>query len=415
MGEVEALARRAKGAAPGMGTATTAEKNRALHAMADALEDRTSIILDHNRKDLDAGRRQEITGALMDRLALSEERVRETARGLRQVAALQDPVGEIVDGWRLPNGLLVEKVRVPIGVIGIIYEARPNVTVDAAGLCIKSGNVVILRGGSVAINSNKILTGIIAEAAEASGLPAGCIQLVQSTGRESARELMRLRGLVDVLIPRGGEGLIRTVVENSTVPVIETGVGNCHVYVDEGADMEMAVNIVVNSKTQRPGVCNACETLLVHAGAAGEFLPSVMEALVERGVALRGCPRTKEILPGVQEANEDDWFAEYLDLVLAVRVVDDVDEAIRHIAKYGSGHSEAIVSNDYDRSKRFIEEVDSSAVYINASTRFTDGGQFGMGAEIGISTQKLHARGPMSLTELTSTKFVVYGNGQIRE
>ncbi|MCJ7652223.1 MAG: glutamate-5-semialdehyde dehydrogenase, partial [Actinobacteria bacterium] len=339
---------------------------------------------------------------------------KEMAEGLSEVAGLRDPVGEVVDGWKLPNGLIVEKVRVPLGVIGIIYEARPNVTVDAAGLCIKSGNAVVLRGSSSAINSNKVLVRIIAEAAEGAGLPRDSIQLVEATDRESARELMRLHGLIDVLIPRGGEGLIRTVVESSTVPVIETGVGNCHVFVDESADIEMAVDIVVNSKTQRPGVCNACETLLVHRDIAGEFLPAVYGPLTEKGVALRGCPVTRRILEGIEEATEEDWYTEYLDLILAVRVVESLDEAIQHICRYGSSHSEAIVTKDYGRGKRFVEEVDSSAVYINASTRFTDGGQLGLGAEIGISTQKLHARGPMGLPELTTTKFVVYGTGQVR-
>jgi glutamate-5-semialdehyde dehydrogenase len=414
MSDVEELARKSKVAAVGLATITTERKDEALRAMADALEQNMTLILEHNEKDLSAGREEGISAALMDRLTLSESRVREMADGLREVAALRDPVGEIVDGWKLPNGLIVEKVRVPLGVIGIIYEARPNVTVDAAGLCIKSGNSVILRGSSSAINSNKILVRIIAGAADWVGLPKCLIQLVESTDRESARELMRLHDLVDVLIPRGGAGLIRTVVENSTVPVIETGVGNCHVYVDEGADIAMAVDIVVNAKTQRPGVCNACETLLVHRDIAREFLPAVYEPLTAKGVVLRGCPITRKTLKGIEDATEEDWYTEYMDLILAVKVVESLDEAIRHIGRYGSSHSEAIVTNDYARGKRFVEEVDSSAVYINASTRFTDGGQLGMGAEIGISTQKLHARGPMSLPELTTTKFVIYGTGQVR-
>ena len=414
MSDVEELARKSKSAAARIATASTEQKNEGLFAMADALEQGIDRIITDNGKDLSAGGGQGISSALMDRLTLDESRVKEMAEGLREVAGLRDPVGEVVDGWKLPNGLIVEKVRVPLGVIGIIYEARPNVTVDAAGLCIKSGNAVVLRGSSSAINSNKVLVRIIAEAAEGAGLPRDSIQLVEATDRESARELMRLHGLIDVLIPRGGEGLIRTVVESSTVPVIETGVGNCHVFVDESADMEMAVDIVVNSKTQRPGVCNACETLLVHRDIAGEFLPAVYGPLTEKGVALRGCPVTCRILEGIEEATEEDWYAEYLDLILAVRVVESLDEAIQHIGRYGSSHSEAIVTKDYGRGKRFVEEVDSSAVYINASTRFTDGGQLGLGAEIGISTQKLHARGPMSLPELTTTKFVVYGTGQVR-
>ncbi|MBK5091995.1 MAG: glutamate-5-semialdehyde dehydrogenase [Actinobacteria bacterium] len=414
MSDIEELARRSKAAAAGLATINTEQKDKALLAMADALEQKMAVILEQNEEDLSAGRGQGISPALLDRLTLSESRVREMADGLREVATLRDPVGEIVDGWKLPNGLVVEKVRVPLGVIGIIYEARPNVTVDAAGLCIKSGNAVILRGSSSAINSNSVLVGIIAGAAEKAGLPKDAVQLVESTDRESARELMRLHGLIDVLIPRGGEGLIRTVVENSTVPVIETGVGNCHVYVDKGADIAMATDIVVNAKTQRPGVCNACETLLVHRDIAEEFLNAVYKPLTESGVILRGCPVTRKILNGVAEATEEDWCTEYLDLILAMKVVESLEEAIGHISRYGSSHSEAIVTNDYTRGKRFVEEVDSSAVYVNASTRFTDGGQFGMGAEIGISTQKLHARGPMSLPELTTTKFVIYGTGQVR-
>ncbi|MCJ7744788.1 MAG: glutamate-5-semialdehyde dehydrogenase [Actinobacteria bacterium] len=414
MSDVEDQARKSRAASAKLASTSTDQKDEALLAMADALERKTALILEDNEKDLSAGREKGTSSVFMDRLTLSESRIKEMADGLRDVAVLRDPVGELVDGWKLPNGLIVEKVRVPLGVIGIIYEARPNVTVEAAGLCIKSGNAVILRGSSSAINSNKILVRIIAGAAEEAGLPKDSIQLVESTDRESARELMRLHDLVDVLIPRGGEGLIRTVVENSTVPVIETGVGNCHVYVDEGADIAMAVDIVVNAKTQRPGVCNACETLLVHRDIAEEFLPAVHEPLKEKRVVMRGCPVARKILKGIEEATEEDWYAEYLDLILAVKVTDSLEEAIRHINKYGSSHSEAIVTNDYMRGKRFVEEVDSAAVYINASTRFTDGAQFGMGAEIGISTQKLHARGPMSLPELTTTKFVIYGIGQVR-
>jgi glutamate-5-semialdehyde dehydrogenase len=415
MSDLEALALRAKEAAAGLAVLTTEVKNRALLAMADDLETNASPIIDENAHDLEVGREQGISQALADRLTLDKRRVNEMADGLREVASLRDPVGEIVDGWRLPNGLMVERLRVPLGVIGIIYEARPNVTVDAAGLCIKSGNAVVLRGSSNAINSNRKLVEILSTAARANGLPDASVQLVESTDRESARELMGLHGLIDVLIPRGGEGLIRTVVENAVVPVIETGVGNCHVYVDEAADVDMAVEIVVNAKTQRPGVCNAAETLLVHEDIADGFLPAVSAALSRKGVVLKGDKRARELVSDMEEATEDDWYTEYLDLIMAVRVVDDLDQAIKHINKYGSGHSEAIVSNDYANSKRFVDEVDSAAVYINASTRFTDGGQFGMGAEIGISTQKLHARGPMSLTELTSTKFVIRGSGQTRK
>lgn len=415
MGDLEELALRARAAAAKLATLTAEQKNRALLAMADELERNTDIIMAENTRDLETGRSQGISDALMDRLRLSESRVKEMADSLRDVAALRDPIGEVADGWRLPNGLMVEKTRVPLGVIGIIYEARPNVTVDAAGLCLKSGNAVVLRGSSNAINSNRALAKILADAARANGLPDGCVQLVEDTDRQTARELMRLHGLIDALIPRGGEGLIRTVVENSTVPVIETGVGNCHVYVDRDAEVGMARDIVVNAKTQRPGVCNAAETLLVHADIAALFLPAAARSLREEGVVLRGDGRTRELVAGVEEATEEDWYTEYLDLVLAVRVVESLDEAIAHINKYGSGHSEAIVTSDYESARRFTEEVDAAAVYVNASTRFTDGGQFGMGAEIGISTQKLHARGPMSLPELTTVKYVVRGNGQIRE
>jgi glutamate-5-semialdehyde dehydrogenase len=415
MSEVEELGLRARAAAAGLATIETRRKDAALEAMAAALEVNIGVILERNAEDLAAGRSEGISAALMDRLTLTEVRVREMAEGLREVAALRDPVGEVADGWRLPNGLLVQKVRVPLGVVGIIYEARPNVTVDAAGLCLKSGNAVVRRGSSNAINSNSVLVDVIAAAAHKAGLPADCIQLVRSTEREVAREMMRLHSSIDVLIPRGGAGLIKTVVENSTVPVIETGLGNCHVYIDSGADLEMAAAIIVNAKAQRPGVCNAAETLLVHRDVAAEFLPAAREQLTARGVVLRGDDATREILPGVEKATEDDWYEEYLDLILAVKVVESLDEAVAHISKYGSGHSETIVTRDYQRGKSFTERVDSAAVYINASTRFTDGGQFGMGAEIGISTQKLHARGPMSLTELTSTKFVIYGEGQVRE
>ncbi len=415
MTSVEDIARRARDAKEAIAQASTEQKNKALRAMARALMDSVNVILEENSKDIEEGRKQGISTALLDRLNLNPSRVEEMARGLLDVANLKDPVGEIVEGWRLPNGLVIEKVRVPIGVIGIIYEARPNVTVDAAGLCIKSGNAVILRGSSNAINSNSILVEIISKAAAQTGLPEDSIQLVRRTDRESARELMRMHGLVDLLIPRGGEGLIRTVVENSTVPVIETGVGNCHVYVDSDANIQMALRILINAKTQRPGVCNACETLLVHGEIAREFLPVAASELRKKNVRLRGCPVTKEILGDCEDATEEDWYSEYLDLILAVKVVDDLDEAVRHINKYGSGHSDAIVTNSYENSRIFTERVDSAAVYVNASTRFTDGGQFGMGAEIGISTQKLHARGPMSLPELTTTKFIIRGYGQIRE
>ncbi len=414
MGLIEEMGARAKAASRELCLMDADTKNRALEEMARALAARSGDILTANREDLEAGRESGMSEALIDRLTLTEKRIEDMARGLREVAALTDPVGEVIDGWRLPNGLEIRKVRVPLGVVGIIYEARPNVTVDAAGLCVKSGNAVILRGSSSAIRSNLLLTEVIAGAGEAAGLPVGSIQLIPLTDRESARELMRLRAYVDVLIPRGGAGLIRTVVEESTVPVIETGVGNCHTYVDASADLEMAERIVINAKTQRPGVCNAMETMLVHEAVAEEFLPRAAAALRERGVTLRGCERTRAILPGIEAASEQDWYEEYLDLILAVKVVSSLHEAIEHINTYGSRHSEAIVTRDLEAARRFTAEVDSADVYVNASTRFTDGGQFGLGAEIGISTQKLHARGPMSLRELTSSKFVIYGEGQVR-
>ncbi len=414
MSVIEEMGRRSRAASLKLSYLSTAAKNKALLAMADALIGSADEILEGNRRDLDKGVKDGLSSALMDRLALDEKRIGDMADGLREVAALPDPVGEVVEGWRLPNGLDIQKVRVPLGVVGIIYEARPNVTVDAAGLCVKSGNAVILRGSSSAINSNMVLTRVISEAAEGAGLPEGSIQLIRDTGRESAKELMRMHGLVDVLIPRGGAGLIRTVVEESTVPVIETGVGNCHTYVDAYADEEMALNIVINAKCQRPGVCNAMETLLIHEKIASTFLPRAAAELRERGVELRASREARRYVPDAAEATEEDWYAEYLDLILAVHVVGSLEEAIEHINRYGSRHSEAIVTNDYGAARRFVAAVDSADVYVNASTRFTDGNQFGLGAEIGISTQKLHARGPMSLRELTTTKFVIYGDGQVR-
>jgi glutamate-5-semialdehyde dehydrogenase len=414
MDYLDQLAKRARAAAVKLGTLATETKDAALTAMAVELERGSDEVLAANARDMEAAREEGVTGALLDRLNLDEARVKQMADGLRDVAALRDPVGEVVDGWRLPNGLQVEKVRVPLGVVGIIYEARPNVTVDAAGLCLKSGNAVVLRGSSNAVNSNVALVKILSEAAAGAGLPEGCVQLVEKTDRETAREMMRMHGLIDVLIPRGGEGLIRTVVENSTVPVIETGVGNCHLYVDQSADEGMALDILVNAKTQRPGVCNAVETLLVHRDLAASFLPEASRALEERGVQIRADAEARALIPGSLEAVDEDWRTEFLDLVLAVRVVAGLDEAIEHINEYGSGHSDAIVTRDYERANRFTSVVDSAVVYVNASTRFTDGGQFGMGAEIGISTQKLHARGPMSLPELTTVKFIIHGSGQVR-
>ncbi len=414
MSAVSNICKNAKEASQALASMSTEVKDKALFEMADALIARNSEIIKANEKDLEQGRKKEIPAALMDRLLLNESRIREMAQGLKDVAALRDPNGEIVKGWRIPNGLLITVVRVPLGVVGMIYEARPNVTVDAAGLCVKTGNTVVLRGSSVALNSNLKLTKIISDAASKAGLPVNSIQSIPSASREAVNELMRMHEFIDVLIPRGGAGLINSVIENSTVPVIETGVGNCHVYVDKSANLDMAERIVINAKTQRPGVCNAAETLLVHRDIAGTFLDRVISQLRDKGVKIYGCAITRSIHSGIEDAKEEDWITEYLDLKLAVRVVNSVDDAIKHIQKYGTKHSEAIVTEDYAAATRFTNEVDAAAVYINASTRFTDGGQFGMGAEIGISTQKLHARGPMALEALTSTKYVVYGSGQIR-
>jgi len=412
---VEEQARRAKVAARALATVGSSTKDVALSAMAEAIEARAEELLAANAEDVKAAKSRGMAGALLDRLTLTPDRVKGMAKGLQDLVSLPDPVGRVTSMWRRPNGLQIGKVRVPLGVIGIIYEARPNVTADAAGLCVKAGNSVILRGGSEAINSNAAVAGVLREAAAKAGLPEDCIQLIEITDRAAAQCLMRLNGYVDALIPRGGAGLIQTVVRNATVPVIETGVGNRHTYVDEDADLAKAEEIAINAKTQRPGVCNAMETLLVHAGVAEEFLPRVCRRMAEKGVEIRGCERTRALVPEAKEASEEDWETEFLDLILAVRVVDDLSQALEHIEKYGSGHSEAIVTENYTKARRFLEAVDAAAVYVNASTRFTDGGEFGMGAEIGISTQKLHARGPMGLEELTTTKFIIFGDGQVRE
>lgn len=399
-----------------LAVAGTAQKNRALEAMARALKERESAILAENQKDLAAARESGMKASLLDRLALSPQRIDGIVEGVRQVAALPDPIGCVTRMEKRPNGLVIGKRRVPLGVIGIIYEARPNVTVDAAALCLKSGNAVILRGGKEAFRSNKAFVAVMRDALEAAGLPRDCVALVEDTSRASAQELMGLTGYLDVLIPRGGAGLIRTVVENARVPVIETGVGVCHVYVDEEADLDMGARIIYNAKTSRPSVCNAAECLLVHAQAAEAFLPKAKALLEQKNVELRGCPRTCAILgEGVQPACEADWDTEFGDYILAVKVVKDAGEAIDFINAHGSGHSEAIVTNNYFTAQRFLDQVDAAAVYVNASTRFTDGFEFGLGAEIGISTQKMHARGPMGLEELTSSKYIVYGTGQVRE
>jgi len=413
--EVVSKGRVAKEAAHKLGTLSAVVKNQALLAMADALVARQEEIIAANSKDLAAGEEKGLSKALLDRLMLNEKRIAEMAEGLRAVAALPDIIGEVISMWTRPNGLQIGQMRVPLGVVGIIYEARPNVTVDATGLCVKTGNAVLLRGGSEAINSNKIITKIIADAAEGAGLPEGSIQLIETTDREAVNIMLKLNEYLDVLIPRGGAGLIRTVVNNATVPVIETGVGNCHVYVENDANLEMATEIVINAKCQRPGVCNAMETLLVHGDLAETWLPGLIAKLQELGVEIRGCERTRQVAANVVPATEDDYYAEFLDLIMAVKVVEGLDEALDHIYKYTSKHSEAIITTDYFKSRRFIRQVDAAAVYVNASTRFTDGFQFGFGAEIGISTQKLHARGPMGLKELTTIKYVIYGEGQIRE
>ena len=412
--EVGEIGKRARAAARRLGVTSTAVKDRALGAMATAIIERADEIIDANSEDLERASSDAVTGALIDRLTLTPERIDDMAAGLRVLIGLKDPVGEVLGGWTLPNGLRISKVRVPLGVVGIIYEARPNVTVDAAGLCVKSGNACILRGSSIAISSNSALARIISDAGTDAGLPPDSVQLIGDTDRESAKELMRMREHVDVLIPRGGADLIRTVVEESTVPVIETGVGTCHVYVDSRANLDKALAILINAKTQRPGVCNAAETLLVHASNAGAFLPRAIEALLAKGVELRGDEATRAFSTSVKPATEDDWRAEYLDLILAVRVVDSLDDAIDHVNRYGSSHTDAIVTEDYAAANRFTAEVDSACVMVNASTRFADGGEFGFGAEIGISNQKLHARGPMALPELTSYKYVVLGDGQVR-
>ena len=412
--DLREMGARAKDVSRILGKRGQTEKNAGLFAAAGELEAAASSILEANGQDVDAAVKRGMHAGLVDRLRLDGSRIKAMADGLRDVAALEDPVGEVESMKKRPNGLLIGRKRVPLGVIGIIYEARPNVTADAFGLCFKSGNAVILRGGSDAIRSNEAIVAAIRRGLLAAGLPEDAVQLVADTSRESARELMRLNGYLDVLIPRGSAGLIRTVVENSTVPVIETGTGNCHVYVDATADFQMALDIIYNAKTQRIGVCNACESLLVHQSIAEEFLPLLKERLDEKQVEIRADEASCRLVPGFVPAAEEDWGREYLDYILSLKQVGSLDEAIAHINRYGTGHSEAIVTRDYGNAQRFLEEVDAAAVYVNASTRFTDGAQFGFGAEIGISTQKLHARGPMGLRELTTIKYIIYGDGQVR-
>ena len=414
MSSLISMGQKAKEASYELGVASPGQKNEALTFMAEELIKAKEEIIKANEIDRQNAIKKGITDALLDRLSLDDSRIEAMAQGLLDIVKLQDPVGEVTNMWQMPNGLQIGQKRVPIGVLGIIYESRPNVTSDAAGLCLKSGNAVILRGASDAINSNKAVAKALVAGIKRSGLPQECVQLLEDTSRETAREMMRLNDYIDVLIPRGGAGLIKSVVQNATVPVIETGTGNCHIFVDETADLEMAKAIVLNAKVQRPGVCNAAEKLLVHESIANEFLPTIVKALRENGVEVRGCDKAQAIADDIKVIEEPEWHQEYLDLIIAVKVVKDVDEAIKHINKYNTGHSESIVTESYKNSQKFLQRVDAAAVYVNASTRFTDGGEFGFGGEIGISTQKLHARGPMGLKELTTSKYIIFGDGQIR-
>ncbi|MEH7581408.1 glutamate-5-semialdehyde dehydrogenase [Priestia megaterium] len=414
MSELQLKGKQAKEASYFLGNVTSEQKQQALYKMAAALLSQQEAILKANKLDVGKAVQKGTSKAMLDRLSLNEERIHGMADGLRQVAALADPVGEVLSMAKRPNGLQIGQQRVPIGVIGIIYEARPNVTCDAAGLCLKAGNAVILRGGSEAFYSNQAIVSVLSQAAASAGLPEHSVQLIEDTSRETALELMKLNEYIDVLIPRGGAGLIEAVVKNATVPVIETGTGNCHIYVDEEYDGDMAANIVINAKTSRPAVCNSAEKLIIHKRAAHEFLPIIVQALREKDVEVRGDERAVTIVPDLVPAGDEDWKKEYLDFIMAVKIVDDIDEAISHINVHSSHHSEAIVTTNYAHAQRFLQRVNSAAVYVNASTRFTDGEEFGFGAEIGISTQKLHARGPMGLKELTTLKYIIYGDGQIR-
>ncbi len=412
MKSVDDIARQAKQAKLELMKISTAQKNDILEAMAQGLTDEAAYIIARNAVDVEESKKKGKTESLIDRLALNEKRIEAMAQGLRDIARLDDPIGEVIGAKKRPNGLLISKQRVPLGVIGIIYEARPNVTADAVGLCLKAGNAVVLKGSSEAIHSNIAISEIMVKRGEAVGLPKGAVGLIRETSREAAAHMMKLNEYIDVLIPRGGAGLIKSVVENATVPVIETGTGNCHIYVDQYADLQMAKEITVNAKVSRPSVCNAAESLLVHKDVADKFLPKVIGALVEKDVEVRGCPTCEQY--GAKPATDEDYYTEFLDLIISVKVVDSFDEAVAHINKYSTGHSEAIITDSYTNAQRFKAEVDSAAVYVNASTRYTDGFEFGFGAEIGISTQRLHARGPMGLEELTTVKYVIDGDGQVR-
>ena len=413
--KLEEIGSRAKEVSRVLNNLGSTPKNEGLKAVAQALLDGKDKILEANQKDVQAALAKDMNPGLVDRLSLNDARIQAMAEGLLQVASLDDPVGEVISMKPRPNGLLIGQKRVPLGVIGMIYEARPNVTADAFGLCFKSGNAVILKGGSDALESNKAIVVQIREGLKSAGLPEDAVQLIESTDREVTRQFMRLNDYLDVLIPRGSAGLIRSVVENSTVPVIETGTGNCHIFVDESADLDMALNIIFNAKTQRIGVCNACESLVVHRAVAEEFLPLLKARLDEKQVEIRADKEACALVDGFVPATEEDWGREYLDYILSLKLVDSIDEAIAHINRYNTKHSEAIITSDYANAQRFLNEIDAAAVYVNASTRFTDGFEFGFGAEIGISTQKLHARGPMGLKELTTTKYIIYGNGQVRQ
>ena len=408
------LGKNAKEAENTLRTISTNQKNRVLAAVADHLVESSKKLLEANAVDVSNGKKNNMPEGLIDRLLLTSDRIEGMAEGLRQLVALEDPIGEITGMKKRPNGLLIGQKRVPLGVIGIIYEARPNVTADAFGLCFKTGNVVILKGGSDAIHSNEAIVECIRETLVSEGVTPDAIQLIQDTSRETAAEFMKMNEYVDVLIPRGGRGLIKAVVNQSTIPVIETGTGNCHIYVDKTADLQMAADIIMNAKTQRVGVCNACESLLVHESVKDALLPVLAERLKTKNVEMRADQEAMDLMPGAVPATEEDWGTEYLDYILSIKVVYSVDEAIAHINRYNTGHSEAIITNDYTNAQKFLDEVDAAAVYVNASTRFTDGFEFGYGAEIGISTQKLHARGPMGLLALTTTKYIIYGNGQVR-